>query len=679
MKTRSLTLAQVDFVDGEPQSREYGDIYFSRQNGLAESRHVFIDRNRLPARFAAARRDHRVVETGFGTGLNFLACAECWLQHADDSLCLDYLSFERHPLSQSDLQYALENWPELAPLAQELIGHYGEPTPGYRRWQLFGGRVRLTLVVDDIRQALPELAQHGHGQVDSWLLDGFAPAKNPDMWETVLYQQMARLSAPDARFATFTAAGYVRRGLQAQGFEVEKCAGFGAKREMLCGVFQGAEGVDYKLKDKPWFIHASAPDARPRGDRRQHHWLVIGGGLAGCLSARALADRGYRVTLIERGSDIATLGSGNRAGVIFPGFSPHDSAQYRYYQYSFLTALQRIGQLLGPGDGRHWSDCGVLVMATDDKERRQQAELVASGVWPQSLFQPFDADSASELAGTRLKAGGLFFPRAGWLQPSALCRAALDHPGIECLLHTRAGSLKEIAGERWRVEGKQNREAWSLEADGVIVANAGDAADLLSPLTVPLPLKAIRGQISQPAQSVQSKPLATVVCHQGYITPSLGGRHEVGATFNLKDDCPDLRGEDHAHNLQALETWLPELGQSLQQRTETLAGRVGFRWQTPDYLPMVGPLPRVEAQRQQYRALAGGMKHEPLTLPEYHPGLYLNVAHGSRGITSACLAADILASSIDGGLFPVDQPTLAAVHPARFLIRAIKRRQLKAP
>ncbi|HHO8087815.1 TPA: tRNA (5-methylaminomethyl-2-thiouridine)(34)-methyltransferase MnmD, partial [Pseudomonas aeruginosa] len=139
------------------------------------------------------------------------------------------------PLAAADLRRALALWPELAPWSEALLGQYLAVHPGFQRLAFAGGRVGLTLLLGDVLECLPQL----DARVDAWFLDGFAPAKNPDMWSPVLFAELARLSAPQATLGTFTSAGFVRRGLIEAGFAMQRVPGYGQKREMLSGTYQG--------------------------------------------------------------------------------------------------------------------------------------------------------------------------------------------------------------------------------------------------------------------------------------------------------------------------------------------------------------------------------------------------------------------------------------------------------
>lgn len=223
----------LDWQDGQPFCARFGDVYFSSDSGLEETRHVFLRGNRLPERFAAlpAGQGFTIGETGFGTGLNFLCAWQLFQQAAPPGAELNFVSVEKFPLQTEELRAALALWPELHVCAAELLVLWPQMKPGWNQWSFAGGRVRLSLACCDVLQALPEFAA-----VDAWFLDGFSPAKNPEMWAQPVLNAIAHASHTGTTLATYTCAGWVRRGLQQAGFSVEKAPGFGRKREMLCGV-----------------------------------------------------------------------------------------------------------------------------------------------------------------------------------------------------------------------------------------------------------------------------------------------------------------------------------------------------------------------------------------------------------------------------------------------------------
>jgi tRNA 5-methylaminomethyl-2-thiouridine biosynthesis bifunctional protein len=218
---------KITWQDGIPFSEEFGDIYFSKESGLEETNHVFLHGNNLPARWQT-HQNFTIIETGFGTGLNFFATCKLWHGTAPTGAALNYISIEKYPLTADEIRKAISLWPELNSYVEEFCKN----SQNINQANLCDGRITINVLYGDVKDELPKLGT----KADAWFLDGFAPSKNPAMWNEDLYKQMARLTKTGGTFATFTAAGDVRRGLQAQGFNVEKVAGFGQKRHVLKGV-----------------------------------------------------------------------------------------------------------------------------------------------------------------------------------------------------------------------------------------------------------------------------------------------------------------------------------------------------------------------------------------------------------------------------------------------------------
>ncbi|MCQ4294699.1 bifunctional tRNA (5-methylaminomethyl-2-thiouridine)(34)-methyltransferase MnmD/FAD-dependent 5-carboxymethylaminomethyl-2-thiouridine(34) oxidoreductase MnmC [Pseudomonas stutzeri] len=646
--------AELDWDEnGLPQSRQYGDVYFSRASGLAETEHVFLAQNELAQRFAALQRNQHLVigETGFGTGLNFLCAWQLFERTADNQARLHFVSVEKHPLSRDDMQRALALWPELQPQAEVLLQQYVALNPGFQRFVFAGGRVVLTLLIGDVLACLPSL----DARVDAWFLDGFAPAKNPQMWQPALFAELARLSAPGATLGTFTSAGFVRRGLIEAGFDMQRVPGFGHKREILRGRLHAAPA---SVSDRPWF-------ARPNQLASERHAVVIGAGLAGCATAASLAARGWRVSVLERHAEAAQEGSGNPQGVLYLKLSAHGTALSRLVVSGFSYTRRLLANLQA---GQDWQACGVLQLCYDDKERERQAELAAA--FPASLVHPLSRDAAEALAGVALAEGGLFYPDAGWAHPPALCRWLLQQPGIELLQHREALELQRN-GQSWQVLAGEEVLA---EAPVVVLAGAADAARFSQ--SEWLPLKRIRGQISCLPANVESGQLRTVLCAKGYVAPPRDGTHTLGASFNFQqtDDAPSVA--EHQANLEMLEQISSDLYQRLQadpQQTDSLQGRVAFRCTSPDYLPMIGPLAEPRAFAETYAALGKNARQSQQAPCPWLDGLYVNTAHGSRGMISAPLSGELLAAWLNDEPLPLPREVAEACHPNRFLLRKLIR------
>lgn len=654
--TPELPHAQLDWDDqGRPRSRAFDDVYFSSDSGLDETRHVFIEQNRLRERFAALSAGEKFVigETGFGTGLNFLCAWQLFQEQAPATARLHFVSVEKYPLSPADLQRALALWPELADLSQQLLKHYVAVHSGFQRIMLDDGRVTLTLLIGDALEQLPQL----DAQIDAWFLDGFAPAKNPDMWTPELFAELARLAAPGSTLSTFTSTGWVRRLLNAAGFKMKRTPGIGRKWEVLRGEFLGwPEDTPPPARAKPWF-------ARPPAQAKTA--LVIGGGLAGCASAASLAARGWQVQLLERHEQLAQEASGNPQGVLYLKLSAHGTALSQMILSGFGYTRRQLEHLQR---GQDWDACGVLQLAFNPKEAERQAQLAAA--FPADLLRQLDQPEAQALAGIGLDHGGLFYPEGGWVHPPALCQWQAGHPQIQVLTHQEVLELRRV-DQQW--------QAWDGErmlASAAVVILAGAADIKRFPASAELPLKRIRGQITRLPQTAQSQSLATVVCAEGYVAPPRLGEHTLGASFDFHSQDLTPTAEEHAGNLDMLREISSDLLQRLnaeQLPLDSLQGRAAFRCTSPDYLPIVGPLADPAAFAETYAALGKDARQVPDLPCPWLEGLYINSGHGSRGLITAPLSGELLAAWLENEPLPLPRSVAEACHPNRFALRRLIR------
>ena len=527
-----LVPAKLEFVDGVPYSAEFGDVYHSVAGGPAQARHVFLGGNALPQRWAGRER-FVVLETGFGAGLNFLATWRAWREDAARCARLHFVSIEKHPFALADLQEIHKRY-DLSPEAAELHAAWPMLVPGAHRLELDGGSVVLTLFFADIR-----VTRELRLAADAFYLDGFSPAKNPDMWSPAILRNLSRLAAAGATAATWSVAAEVRKALHEAGFAVDKRAGFGGKREMLV--------ARHQKQGQTTFI--------PRRTA-----TVVGAGLAGAAVCERLCARGWDVTLYERHAAPAQEASGNHAGTFHPIVTPDDSIFARLSRAAFLASLRRFSSL---GNLR-WDSCGVLQLARDEKEDASQRRALAALALPPEYAQHATREEATVHAGVPLPASGLWFPAGGWIQPRSLVEAQLAACGN-------------------RLERRFSTELRVLPAgETVILCNSSDAPRL-HPVQQ-LRLRRVRGQLTYVPASALDAPHA-VVLRGGMVLPPVDGICVVGATFDIDDEEAQLRDEGHASNLERLKTML---GVSLQ--TKDLDGRVAFRAVAPDRLPVVGRL-----------------------------------------------------------------------------------------
>ncbi len=615
---RPLVPTEPEFLaDGTLYSKRFDDVYASAAGALDETRHVFLSGNGLPERWRDRPR-FVIVETGFGAGLNFLATWAAWRETVAPGACLHFISVEKHPFRRADLHRVLASWPALAALASELIEEYPPLAPGFHRLSFDGGRVKLTLLFGEVLDSLRQV----DAGADAFYLDGFAPAKNPDMWTDSVLRELARLARPGATAATYSVAGAVRSGLAAAGFEVERRAGFGRKREMLTA-------------------YCIAPYRAKEGGTAHREAIVIGAGLAGTSCAAQLATRGWHIDLIERRGAPAQEASGNAAGVLMPAFSLDWNPLTRLTVQSCINAVRWLTGLSRAGHAPTWERSGVLQLARDEAHFERQCRITETFALGDELARPVDREQGSALAGVPVAGPGWWLPSAGWADPASVCRATLAVAGaaVRCSFNSEAAQLRRI-GDGWEVLDALGHPL--AHAPVVILANAGDAR--LLPGCEGLRLALTRGQVSLVPQK-SSVVLRAPVCREGYITPAAQGFHCVGASYNADSDDPRPTLEDHRGNLGRLMRLLPGFGAGLEPAA--LDGRVGFRAVSPDRMPLVGPV-----------ALAGADRGEA--------GLFACLGLASRGLTWAPLLAEIVACQATGEPLPVERDLLGLLDPGRF-------------
>lgn len=377
------------------------------------------------------------------------------------------------------------------------------------------------------------------------------------------------------------------------------------------------------------------------------HATIIGGGIAGCQIAHALAQRGWAVTLLERHARLATEASGNRAGVLTPKMTAEAGWGETFYRQAFTYAIQQIRQLEAAGQAVEWAQCGALQLAHEPREAARQQALQARGL-PEDFIQILDQQAASAVAGIPLSTGASYFPQAGWVNPASLCAALVAHP---------------------RIEVRTLTDATCLPSTGITVIASGREADRFAESAF-LPFLPVMGQTSRAAASASSALLKTTLGHEGYLTPAVAGQHIFGATFvrNVRDAALDQAAD--ATNFQQLAQYLPDFAQSLNG---VASSHAAVRMTTPDRYPVVGALPDVDFFRQTYADLRHGRASQHFPPAHYQPGVFVLAGFGSRGLTTSGLCAELLASLISGEALPLAATLYGNLHPARFLIRQLKR------
>jgi len=624
--------ATLDIDDGQPASRRYGDVYASRAGALEQARHVFLGGNDLPARWAG-REQFVVVETGFGLGVNFLATWQCWRDDPQRPRRLHFVSVERHPLAATDLQRAVPA--PLQPLASLLAAQWPLPLPGLHRLEFEEAQVVLTLAFGDAGELVPQLALGA----DAFFLDGFAPDRNPAMWSPLLLKALARMARPGATLATWCTAAAVRESLTAGGFAVEKRRGFGRKREMLTARFAPR-----------WTVRRHEPPLPRGGERRA---LIVGAGLAGCSVAQSLARRGWQVELFDAGGKAASGASALPWGLLHPQIARDDNRLARLTRAGFLLGTSQLARL--PDAASLWQRCGVLQQARDDEEAAAMVTALEALRWPPQHVRWLDAAEATARIGVAPRRGGYWFEQGGIVSAQQWCRAMAG----SVPLRPSAVASAELHSDGWLLRDQGGRE---LGAAPVLVIAAALASPQLAAMTVPL--TPVRGRLSiLPGEAL---PLRAGLAGEGYLLRAPDGFTAAGASYEFEPEagaCWASDDEIHRGNLQRLQRLLA------QPPSATPTGMFdGMRCVAHDRLPLAGPVADEASALSRAEALRGAQLAD---LPR-QPGLYASFAFGSRGLTLAPLAAELIAAQLEGEPWPIERDLAAAIDPARFLLRRLR-------
>ena len=648
-----------------PVSGEFGDVYFSHADGLAESRHVFLAHNQLPERLAnlADKQCFTVAELGFGTGLNFLATWQLWRQlrakkpHLT-SARLHFITTEKYPIPLNDLTQILALWaqraPELAKLIEQLLANYPPLIAGCHRLNFIDDNITLDIWLGDAGDSLASLDTETaikRPYIDAWFLDGFAPSCNESLWAESIFTQMQRLSRPSTTAATYSCAGIVKRGLQTHGFEINKVKGFGRKREMLTAVMADNTNSLALNDDNNFSVLPNPLSHIPS------HTVIIGAGVAGLLTAWTLANRGMTVTIIDKVAPLAGA-SGNPRALLAPNMTPI----HHVYEH-----LHSIGYLYSGRLYRYFNQQAELQQTPLILEQTGTLDLLIKtnigtaqiADYPNEMATTITTAEALRLSGLKAKdlADNLYLPQSGLVNPQALKTVILKHPNIN-YQQLSVTNIKETADKVMVTGDKEsgsnnNQSSITICADNVVICAAYESHQLDKRI---VECRTIRGQLSwftPTAEQVAGLPKLPLK-YSGYCAPFIGqiGDAEVnnisdnqpqfllGASFVDADASIDIRSEENQQNYDKLLEDIPELSNVLPDDTSAWQARAGVRTQTIDYHPLVGRL----AQSRRIWTLS---------------------AMGAKGYALAPICAEALADMMLGCFTPLSAVTLARLSPNR--------------
>ena len=654
--------AKIHFnEENTPVSDKFDDVYFSNQDGLAETHYVFLEGNQLWERWVNYQEVHFVIaETGFGTGLNFFAVTSLFREfrqkYPDSPLKrLYFISFEKYPLALDALQQAHLAYPQFSHLAQHLQQHWLNPIQGCYRFHF--DETTLDLWFGDVAENLPQLGDYMNDKIDAWFLDGFAPSKNHDMWNEQIYQQMFRFTKPQGTFATFTAASAVRKGLENAGFDITKRKGFGKKRECLSG-----QKTHEKLTalSAPWFHNQPA-------NLNKQDIAIIGGGIASLCTAISLVKRGAKITIYCEDEQTALNASGNKQGAFYPQLSDDNDRNIRFYIHAFAYGHQFLRWAIQHKIEFEHEFCGVALCAYHEKAESKLNKIAELNL-PSDLYQSLSQTELSEKVGLPLPFGGGFIPQGAWLAPRQLVQhafALLEKQGVQIKTSHKVTALSQTE-HGWQIKTAEN-ETFCHEV--VVLANGHKLTEFEQ--TRKLPLYPVRGQVSQIPTSANLLKLKTVLCYDGYLTPvdQAKASHCIGASHVRDNATREFSLTEQQENQQKIQKNIPEDWTKEVDTSGNLA-RIGVRCSVRDLTPMMGAVPHFSAQQTQYQNLFNlRRRKQPIEQAENYPNLYLIGALGSRGLTSAPFLGETLASLIYGEPLTMSEDLIHNLMPNRSWVR----------
>ncbi len=656
-----ITPAKIDWQRDDtgnmvPVSGEFGDVYFSHADGLAESRHVFLAHNQLPERLAnlAPKQCFTIAELGFGTGLNLLATWQLWqeLRDAHPQLAtarLHFITTEKFPILFADLKQILALWaqraPELAELVERLLAAYPPLIAGCHRLNFLDDNLTVDMWFGDAADSLAKLVLDTTTKpapyVDAWFLDGFAPSCNSALWADDIFIQIQRLSRPKTTVATYSCAGIVKRALQNCGFEIKKVKGFGRKREMLTAVM-----IESLLP---------ARDSSTEGSTHpcaQNHTIIVGAGVSGLLAAWSLANRGIQVTLLDKFAPLAGA-SGNPRALLAPKMTPIHHVDEHLHTIGYLYS-SRLYRLLNLNAQKH--GIAPILEPTGALDLLIKANIGTEQIadYPDDMATTLPLTQAQEATGLTVQdlTENLYLPQSGLVNPQALKNVILMHPFI-CFQQLEVGSMSEMERHICVKGSNQDKDIISITADNMVICAAFESHQLDQRI---FDCRKIRGQLSwfKPTTKQWAKLPKLPLKYSGYCASFIGQAFDsklnnvvegeqyllLGASFVRNETDTDIRNAEHQISREKLVTAIPELETIIPSDTSLWQGRAGIRTQTPDYHPIVGPL--LNSKR-----------------------IWVMSAMGAKGYAIAPICAEALADRMLGSFAPLSAAMLARLSPNR--------------
>ncbi len=652
--------------DGQPYSELFDDIYYSSSDsedvsGEGEFQHVFFKHNGLPERWQG-RKNFVIAELGFGSGLNCILTIREWLKHCAEcnkEKTLHYIAIEKYPFSAATIVELIARYPELKPLCDELLENYPPAIETTHSRRLFDNRVHIHFKFMDVCNAL----ENHRLNVDAWFLDGFSPAKNPNMWSQKLFDLIAQNSDDGATCSTYTCAGLVKRNLKKSGFVVNKVTGFGKKREMLVAELpvskkSVAQANDIttsslKYKDKPWF---EPPLPGPVTIKSA---TIIGAGIAGLSLAYALVQRGWMVTIIDKKNDTIKEASSNPAPIVYPRLSINNDIDTEFFIAAYCYALYLFKSLQKKSHRQFWFDDGLLQLM----DEKRISQIIKKFQFNSDFISVVEDLTGTTPAGEKEQVT-VNYASAGVVLPAILYDVLKSECGSKLNIIDEEVTRINYDGKKWQcIYASQIIK----EAETLIIANGSGINDL--GLSLIFPVETIRGQVIELNENLESQKIKKTHNADVHITPAINTKHYLGASYVRNCEMMEICLIDNKKLFNSLNKNHP----GIFKEDDACKTWVGFRTLSKDRVPIVGAIPDASFFNNEYADIRHGNTIKAYQPAHYLNGLYISAAHGSRGFTSSFISAEIIASQIAAEPSPVNKKILDYLSPSRFLVNNLKR------
>ena len=544
-------------------SRWYDDIYFDKTDGVKEKEHVYLNANDLANRIKLSDK-LCIAELGFGTGLNFILTWRLWKKNRKPNSSLTYISFEKAPLSKKEMTRVYKKFKELNDFSDQLIQKLTDNYKTNRTIYFKSENINLILIYDDF-----SLLTNFDFKADIWFLDGFAPSKNPEVWDNSYYKNIYNRTNLKGSLSTFTSSGLVRRGLALAGFSVTKVSGFGQKREMLKAI---KIEPDIKLKVNLNYENTIGPVA------------IIGAGISGASLAYAFRKRNIECYIVEKSSNVASGASGNKLALQMPKMTA-DNSPYGLMSLEAFTFSRNLAKELKAAPR---SD-GLILLPSRDREIIKFKKLLESG-WPNDLIQRYtDKINCFNIDNY------IYMRSSGIVDNIKFIKRLID--GVKIFFNFNVTKIKSTKNNSKIIHNEQGNV---LNAQTVIWANGYNITDICDKI----PIEPVSGQVTFLKSNPQTSKLKLNFSYGQFFSQSFKGYHQIGSSFNSNTNV-NFNQIDQNKNLSFIPEFLKQ--RIINSNVDLNEYRVSVRSSTKDRMPFFCNLNEIKQNKYENEYVLGGM------------------------------------------------------------------------